>query len=79
MSKATDQRLVMWRDASFWNKPGRATRYHLPRTERGPYGHPVAICNSRIQLDEEHTSTVAHADRLMCKRCARAAFDIEQG
>lgn len=55
--RVEDRRTVMFRDASFWNSPGRASRFHLPRGEddRGPFGHLVAVCNKRIQLDDGHT------------------------
>ncbi len=63
-----DNTIVMWRDASFVNNPGRASKYHkVHPTEVGP----VALCNSRMLLDDEHTSTVSNAGILMCKRCAK--------
>lgn len=61
---------VMRRDASFWNHPGRATRYHKVGSGRGPFGHPVALCSSRIQLDPENTTTEKSAGSLMCRRCS---------
>lgn len=66
--------VVMWRDASFFGRPGKAKRYHLPRPDSiGRYGHPVAMCDSSIPLDDESKSTIERAGILMCKRCARSA------
>lgn len=65
---------VMRRDASFWNSPGWASRYHIPRDkERGPLGHKIAVCNSRIQLlDDDETMTIGEAGTLMCRKCLAA-------
>lgn len=63
---------VMWRDASFWPRPGKAARYHLPSARKGPFGHPTARCNHRIQLDETHTSTMSQAGDLVCRRCLKS-------
>ena len=76
--KDVESKVVMWRDASFWNAPGRASKLHLPRVgETGPYGHHVAVCNKRIQLDGEPASTVDEAGALMCKKCLNALSGLE--
>lgn len=75
-----DDRTVMHRDASFWNSPGCATKYHLPRDgETGPYGHPVALCNKRIQLDESNCCMESTAGPLMCKRCEQIGTSETEG
>lgn len=63
--------IVMWRDASFYSRPGRARRYHIPGETKGPFGHYTAVCNTRIQLDDENAMTVGEAGFLLCRRCAR--------
>lgn len=64
------ERIVMWRDASFLRKPGCATRYHLPREgSHGRFGHPVALCDRRIDLLEDNACTVEEAGPLFCRRC----------
>lgn len=66
--------VVMWRDASFFRNPGCAVRYHLPRAGvSGPFGHLVALCSRRIQLDETNATTAGEAGPLLCKRCGMIA------
>lgn len=72
MKSGVQERVVMWRDASFWGNPGRASRFHLPRAhETGMFGHPVAMCSQHINLDDENTLPESAAGDLMCRRCAR--------
>lgn len=67
--------VVMWRDASFWRSPDTTIpkKAHLLHpTLRGPYGHPVALCNTRIQLDEDNSVPIQEAGILFCKKCCKA-------
>lgn len=71
---------VMFRDASFWQHPGYATAAHVPREGVvGPLGHPVALCNKRIQLDESNCGTVTRAGGLMCKNCLKILVNKTRG
>lgn len=75
-----DDLVLMWRDASFWQRPGRASRFHLPRVgETGPYGHPIAVCNRRINLDDEHTIPEPQAAGMVCHRCAKVIASQKEG
>ena len=64
--------IVMLRDASYWSKPGFASKYHCVAVGKvGPLGHSVALCSKRIQLDEASAINKSRVDEaLICKRCA---------
>lgn len=65
---------MFFRDASFWRKPSRngVRKAHFAHpTRRGPFGHSVARCNSRIQLDDTNDIPKEKAGELACKRCRR--------
>lgn len=64
--------ILYGRDASFFCYPGKARRYHVKRTGvNGPFGHTVAMCSNRIQLDDDNYIDSDRAGVLICKRCSK--------
>lgn len=63
---------VMRRDASFWNSPGWASKFHRVNPDvRGPLGHMVALCDKSIQLEDDTADLIGNVGTLLCKRCAK--------
>jgi hypothetical protein len=67
--------LVMRRDASWWDKPDtwKPKKYHKVDPDRvGEFGHPLALCDKRINLDDESECSIKNVpSSLLCKRCFR--------
>lgn len=69
--------MAMRRDASFWRRPGRSIRFHIPATESlGPFGHPVARCSKLIQLDPDSATELLEDHQLLCKKCIKMAVEL---
>ncbi len=70
------RRVVMWRDASFWNSPDSVSpkKAHYPHpTKQSKYGGPRALCSSRIMLNPESERYEDEIkDYSVCGRCRKA-------
>jgi len=68
---------VMSRDASFWDRPDttKPKHYHKIGDKIGTLGHPLAKCDSRINLLPESKTDSDEVKSLLCRRCFREPQD----